>query len=351
MPVKPLPPEDLAHVLTHTRELWAEARGKSFFITGGTGFFGMWLLESFAHINDALGLGMSAVVLTRDPAAFALKAPHLESRADLNLIAGDVRTFTFPAGRFDYVIHAATEASAKLNDEAPHEMLDAILGGTRRVLDFAAQCGVKKLLLTSSGAVYGKQPSVITHVSEDYLGAPDPLLPGSAYGEGKRVSEHMCAVHARQHGYEAKIARCFAFVGPHLPLDTHFAIGNFIRDAMRGDPIKIGGDGTPMRSYLYASDLAIWLWTLLFKAPAGLAFNVGSAEDLSIRQLAETVALATGSSSAVHVNHRPDAARPVSRYAPAVSLARSLLDLDTFIPLQAAIVKTIRWHTQSIHTR
>jgi nucleoside-diphosphate-sugar epimerase len=343
MPVKPLPPEDLAHILALTREHWAEARWKSFFITGGTGFFGMWLLESFAHINDALGLGMRATVLTRDPAAFALKAPHLTSRADLHFIAGDVRTFTFPAGRFDYVVHAATEASAKLNDEAPQEMLDAIIGGTRRVLEFAAQCGVKKLLLTSSGAVYGKQTADMTHVSEDYLGAPDPLLPGSAYGEGKRVSEHMCAVHARQHGYEVKIARCFAFVGPHLPLDAHFAIGNFIRDAMRGDPIKIGGDGTPMRSYLYASDLTVWLWTLLFRASPARAYNVGSDDDLSIAQLAATVATALGGKSIVTVAQRPDPLRPLSRYVPSVTRAQTELGLRSHVSLAGAIQRTAHW--------
>lgn len=349
MPAKPLPPEDLTHVLTHTRELWAEARGRSFFITGGTGFFGMWLLESFACINDRLALGMSATVLTRDPAAFALKAPHLADRADLHFITGDVRSFVYPSGKFDYVIHAATEASAKLNEEAPQEMLDAIIGGTRRVLDFAAQCAVKKFLLTSSGAVYGKQPSNLTHVSEDYAGAPDPLLPASAYGEGKRVSEHLCVVHARQHGYEVKIARCFAFVGPHLPLDAHFAIGNFIRDAMRGHPIIIEGDGSPMRSYLYASDLAVWLWTILFKAPASRAFNVGSADDLSIRELAQTVADATCNGSPVIVARQPHPDRPVSRYVPSVSYAQSLLGLKTLVPLNLAVSKTAGWHRTAPH--
>jgi nucleoside-diphosphate-sugar epimerase len=341
--LKPLPSDDLAHVLAHTRELWAEAAGRSFFITGGTGFFGMWLLESFAHINDTLGLSMRAVVLTRDPVAFALKAPHLARRSDLQFIQGDVRTFAFPAGRFDYVIHAATEASAKLNDEAPHEMLDSIIGGTRRVLDFAAQCGVKKLLLTSSGAVYGKQPSEITHVSEDYAGAPDPLLPGSAYGEGKRVSEHMCAIHARQHRYEVKIGRCFAFVGPYLPLDGTFAIGNFIRDALRGDPIRIGGDGTPMRSYLYAADLAVWLWALLFKAPSARAYNVGSAEALSIKQLAETVSTAFSERSTVQLAQSPALNRPISRYVPAVDRAATELGLYNTVTLHDAIQRTERW--------
>ncbi len=343
MPVKPLPPEDLAHVLTHTRELWAEARGRSFFITGGTGFFGMWLLESFTHINDSLELGMRATVLTRDPAAFTLKAPHLADRDDLTFIQGDVRSFDFPPGRFDYIIHAATEASAKLNEEAPHEMLDAIIGGTRRVLEFAAQCGVEKLLLTSSGAVYGKQPSDLTHVSEDYLGAPNPLLPGSAYGEGKRVSEHLCAVHAHQHGYEVKIARCFAFVGPHLPLDAHFAIGNFIRDALSGRPIQVSGDGTPMRSYLYASDLALWLWTLLFKAPTGLAFNVGSADAVSIADLAHIVK-ETLNAPAVTIAQAPRSSYSTSIYVPSVILVISKLNLRQYISLPNSIMKTSKWN-------
>jgi len=331
-------------VLEHTRELWAEARGQSIFITGGTGFFGMWLLESFTHANDTLALGARATVLTRDPAAFARKAPHLAIREDLTFIQGDVRTFAFPAGTFTYIIHAATEASAELNDEAPHEMLDAIIGGTRRVLDFAAQCGVKKLLLTSSGAVYGKQPPELTHIPEDYLGAPDPLLPGSAYGEGKRVSEHLCAVHALQHGYEVKIARCFAFVGPHLPLDAHFAIGNFIRDALAGRPIQINGDGTPLRSYLYAADLAIWLWTILFRAPTARAYNVGSDCSLSIREVAESVRASVEPRIEVQIARPPSAGVPIARYVPDVRRAAQELNLAVSIPPADALRRTACWH-------
>jgi len=341
--VKPLPPEDLAHVLKSTSEHWAEAKGRAFFITGGTGFFGMWLLESFAYINDTLGLDLRATVLTRDPLAFASKAPHLTARADLTFIRGDVRVFEFPSGQFDYVIHAATEASAKLNEVDPQEMLDAIIGGTRRVLDFAAQAGVKKLLLTSSGAVYGKQPAEITHVSEDYLGAPDPLLPSSAYGEGKRVAEHMCVVHARQHAYEVKIARCFAFVGPHLPLDTHFAIGNFIKDAIQKKPIKIKGDGSPKRSYLYASDLSIWLWTILFQGLSGNAYNVGSPYSIGIEELANQInSICHG--QRVEVEQKNTGCAPVSQYIPFTLKAEKELGLKTRVDLKNAITKTFDWY-------
>jgi dTDP-glucose 4,6-dehydratase len=339
----PLPPEDLDHVLGHTRELWAAAQGGRFFITGGTGFFGVWLLESFAHANDALRLGMSAVVLTRDPGAFARKAPHLAARPDLAFVQGEVRDFAFPPGPFTHVIHAATAASVKLNEEAPQEMLDTIVRGTRRVLEFSAQAGVKKLLFTSSGAVYGPQPPALTHLSENHP-VPASLLPGSAYAEGKRVAEQLCVAHAEQNGCEVKLARGFAFVGPHLPLETHFAIGNFIRDARRGGPVRVNGDGTPHRSYLHAADLAVWLWTILFRGPSGRAYNVGSDADLSLRALAQLVASSAGGGcEVVLAQPAPVVGVPVNRYVPDIRRAREELGLEVWIDLQAALARTAGW--------
>jgi nucleoside-diphosphate-sugar epimerase len=340
----PLPKCDLEHVYVHTQDLWEEARGKSIFITGGTGFFGVWLLETICYVNDRLDLRLKATVLTRYAACFLEKCPHLRKRNELNFIEGDVRNFDFPDGKFSFVIHAATEASAKMNEEEPDKMLSCIIDGTRRVLEFAAQCGVKKMLVTSSGAVYGKQPPNLTHIPENYSGAPDPTLCSSAYGEGKRVSEHLSVVHAKNYGYEVKIARCFAFVGPHLPLDGTFAIGNFIRDALARQPIQVGGDGSPMRSYLYAADLAIWLWTLLFKAPSGIAYNVGSNEDISIRQLAQVVADGVGKGLPVHVAQALDSQRPLLRYVPNVDRAKNDLGLSKTVSLLDAIQRTHDWN-------
>ena len=334
---------DLEHVLDRTRALWEELRHGRIFITGGTGFIGCWLLESFAWANERLGLDAEALVLTRNPEAFAKKAPHLAHRADIGFQTGDVRDFVFPSGPFSHVIHAATEASAKLNEENPALMLDTIVAGTRRALDFSAQCGAKKFLLTSSGAVYGTQPPEVALLAEDFPGAPDVSSPRSAYGEGKRVSELLCAMQGRGGALETKIARCFAFVGPYLPLDAHFAIGNFIRDALAGGPIMVKGDGTPYRSYLYAADLSVWLWSILFRGAANRPYNVGSDAALSIAETAETVSRALGGSVRVSIAQWPAAGRAAQRYVPETARARSELQLQAWVELEDAIRRTAQW--------
>jgi dTDP-glucose 4,6-dehydratase len=340
----PLPIADLDLILDHTRELWAEMRGQRMLITGGTGFFGCWLVESFLHANRVLELGARATVLTRNPAAFGQKCPHLAPDPAIELLAGDVRDFPFPEGEFRYVIHAASEVSAGQSGDDAQEVFDAIVRGTERVLQFAAQHGTRKLLLTSSGAVYGPQPASITHIPEDYSGALDSNAAGSAYADGKWAAELLCARYGSAHGFECKIARCFAFVGPHLPLDGHFAIGNFIRDAMRGEAISIEGDGTPKRSYMYAADLAVWLWTMLFRAPAQEAFNVGSEQAVSILELAHAVNAALGSKAGVRVAQKAVDGAPARQYVPSTAKAQRMLGLRPQVSLDEVIRRTAAWH-------
>jgi len=341
--------QDLDHILEHTKALWEDLREKKVFITGGTGFFGKWLLESFAWANDQLKLDAQMVVLSRDPDYFKTRHPHLAEASGIRFHQGDVRNFEFPQERFDFIIHAATDASAQLNIENPLFMVDTIVDGTRRTLEFARHCGAKRFLMISSGAVYGKQPPDLSHIPEDYSGAPDPIQPASAYGEAKRLVELLCSVYQKEYGIETVIARCFAFVGPYLNLNIHYAIGNFIRDGLAGGPIKVNGDGTPYRSYLYAADLAVWLWTILFRGVPGEAYNVGSEDAISIRDLAHQVAASFPNSPKVVIAKSPVPGRPPERYVPCIDRAKHELGLQCWISIDESINRTIRFYQQACH--
>lgn len=337
--------DDLNHIFAHTKDFWEEIKGKNIFITGGTGFFGCWLLESFVWANEKLNLNASVLILTRDYNAFKKNAPHLVNNPAIKFHIGDVRNFEFPKGEFPYIIHAAaTSARATFNNEDPLIKFDTTVEGTKHVFDFAVKCHAKKLLFTSSGAVYGRQPPKMTHISEDYCGAPDPVGLNSAWGVSKRAAELLCALYSKKYGIETKIARCFALVGPHLPLDIHYAIGNFIADRIKNRPIIIKGDGSPYRSYLYASDLVIWLWTILFRGENCRPYNVGSEEAINIYSLAKIITKISQPELEVNIMQKRVSNKPEERYVPSTQRARNELNLKQIISLEDSIKRTIEWN-------
>lgn len=342
-----LPIEDLDQVLDAVGPHWERLRGQHLLLTGGTGFIGKWLLATFLHANRRLDLSARVVVLSRRPEAFLNEYPELRDAPEVTWLSGDVRDFALEAaGGCTFAIHAATDVVAT---SLPAEILDTCTAGTQRVLSAMGHGGSRaRVLLLSSGAVYGRTPPEVPVIPEEWQGAPDPLAPSSAYGEGKRVSELLCAMAASARPeLEVSIARCFAFVGPHLPLDKHFAIGNFIGAAMKGQDIRIQGDGTPLRSYLYAADLAHWLWVLLITAKSGRAYNVGGTEALSIGDLAHRVNRVLNGSGDVQIAQSPRPGVPPQAYVPSVDRIAAELALTPSVGLDDAILRTARWAGQS----
>jgi dTDP-glucose 4,6-dehydratase len=339
-----LPHEDLAHVLEHTKRLWDDVRGQAIFLTGGTGFVGRWLLESLLRANDTLGLNITVVALTRNPERFRAECPQLAGHPAVQLVSGNTVSFDFPDGVFPYVIHAAVEPGFTPDAQRPLGMFEADIAGTRRVLEFAHQCGTRRFLFTSSGAVYGRQPSGIKHVSEDYAGAPSTIDTNSVYGQAKRTSEFIAAMYGRVYGFDVIVARLFAFVGPLLPLHGNYAVGNFVRDVLHGGPVRVQGDGTPYRSYLYAADLAVWLWTLLFRGDPGQAYNVGSPDDLTIADLARVVVDATAPETRIEIHCEPVPGAPPLRYVPDTRRAETELGLRPSIPVAEGVRRMWLWN-------
>lgn len=332
--------EDCKNILKRSRCNYNKLANKKLFITGGTGFFGKWFLHSFLSINKILQLDASITVLSRSSEKFISNNPCFAEQSEIKFVSGDIRDFVILDNSYDYLVHAATPASAKLESENPEEMYSIIADGTKHVLDFAKQTGVKKILLTSSGAVYGIQPPDLPHISENYH--PDPV---TTYGIGKLESERLCI----ESGIDTAIARCFAFVGPFLPLDIHYAIGNFIRDALEGNTITVKGDGRPYRSYLYAADLMVWLWTILLEGVPGTAYNVGSENAVSIAELAKVISKCVSPNIGYSIIGKPDLHTPAPRYIPNTEKARKELGLKQSYSLTDSIKRTIQWaHRSSI---
>lgn len=352
--MNPLLPEDIDFVLQELSSTYEHLRNRRIFITGGTGFFGCWLIETLLAANAQRKLGVKLTVLSRDPAAFAQRVPHLASPSDLSWVRGGILELSDDyvarqlSGRWrgDAVIHLVTEANLSATAAEPLAAMEVIVEGTRRALDFAFAAGAKRFLFTSSGAVYGRQPSELPLIVETFSGAPETTDLTSAYGaagNAKRYAELLCAAYAKQRGLEAVIARCFTFVGPHLPLGSKFAAGNFLEAALEGRDLVIKGDGTPVRSYLYAADLTVWLLTLLTRGTPGRAYNVGSEEAVSIRDLAETIKAVSGKRLQINVLGQRDPLKPLDRYVPSTHRAAEELGLIQKIPLETALERTLRW--------
>lgn len=313
------------------------------FITGGTGFFGRALLRYLLN-KSGKGLPMPEItLLSRAPEVFRRTFPEFASLPWIQMVQGDVQDIggMKGLGSFTHVLHAATD-STRGTQMTPLDRFDQILDGTRSALEFAVQAGATRFLLTSSGGVYGPPPEGMELIPEDFNGIPDPLDSGQAYSIAKRGAEHLTAVYHQAYGLETVLARCFAFVGEDLPLDVHFAVGNFLHDALYAEGIRIKGNGHPIRSYMDQEDLAEWLWVMLDRGLPNRAYNVGSDVAISLRDLAYRIRdiLAPQKDVMIEGQSWADGGRNV--YVPSIVRARNELGLDLRFDLNLAIQRATR---------
>ena len=327
-------------ILRQVGDSWLKLKNKNIFITGGTGFIGKWLVGSLLLANENYSLNCKVTILTRNSRVFSNLHKFIANDLAVSFIDGDVRFLACFDREYDYVIHAATDVAIS---NSAIDTFDVCSLGTRSVLDFAIKSKASNFLLLSSGAVYGKQPSTLSSVPESYNGMPDRISDNSAYGLGKISAEWMASEYGRTSALNTKIARCFAFVGPYLPMDKHFAIGNFIKDAVRGNPIVINGDGSPIRTYLYAADLAAWLWRILLDGDNGSIFNVGGDRQISIGELAHLVRHEVNKNAKVEVRSQVRKNILPERYVPDISFAKEKLNLFPSVSLEESIKSTAEW--------
>jgi dTDP-glucose 4,6-dehydratase len=316
--------------------------GSRVLLTGGTGFVGKWLIETAKIACDNEATSFEMVVPTR-----SLNSKHaLETKLigfkNLSLVQGDLLNAEPDIGNVDAIIHAATPASAALNESDPIEMTRINTQSMQSALKFAEN--KLPFLFTSSGAVYGNQPQTVAHIPEKQ-GPPFSELT-SAYAKGKLLAETTCMQAGEEGSCTPIIARLFAFSGRYLPRDTHFAIGNFVQNVLDRKPILINSDGQSRRSYLYGADMAIWLWSALAKKTPPHPLHIGSEHSISILELAQVVAAV----SAAELNFTPEirvaetSANPEKfhQYVPSNSDTRAYLNVQEWTSLNAGITQMIR---------
>ncbi|MBF0193596.1 MAG: NAD-dependent epimerase/dehydratase family protein [Magnetococcales bacterium] len=338
---------DLNWIVKEVGGLWEDFKDGRIFLTGGTAFFGIWILASLQAANKAHGLSCRIVVLSRNPDAFLAKFPEFQDDPLISFVTGDVRNFIYPKGDFTHVIHGAVE-TRKGGAPSAIALLDVLSNGTQRVLEFAGQSGVEKFLFLSSGAVYGSIAVGSKGVEEGVSSNLFPQDINTTLGIGKFSAEHLCAQFAKLHNIDIKIARCFTFIGPFMPMHGKLAIGNFISDAIEKNEIQINSDGSSVRSYMYVTNLMVWLWNILVRYNSPLPINVGSSTTITIKDLAKLTGKIVANEKQVTVKFNDKKIAISSTYVPSIKQAKEQLGLRDSTNLEVAISKTANWYKQWI---
>jgi dTDP-glucose 4,6-dehydratase len=316
---------------------------KSLLLTGGSGFFGQSILDAYRRgLLVPLEIGR-VVALARHATRLRDEAPEL-CGAGVELVDADVLQLDSVFGA-DVVIHAAASSDARRYRSDPDGQARIIEEGTRRVCEAVLRARhAPQFLHVSSGAVYGRQPPGVVALAEDAVAVSDGAAGKEVYAPAKRAAEEVVRDFGQASRASVRIARCFAFVGPYLPRDQHFAIGNFIGNALRGQPVEVRARHPVFRSYLHSDDLVVWLLRIATaEGKGGDVFNVGSDEAVEIRDLASIVADIAGVPVSLPESHGESGeAAPADRYVPDVGKARRELGLTVTIPLRDAVERTLR---------
>ena len=337
--------EDCEQVTTGVSTALSALKGECILITGGTGFIGTWLTELVAFLNDTHNFNTKLILLSGRAYNFSAKAPHLAMRKDVVIIERDIRSLLDISSDVSWIIHAAANPDNRLHASDPLKTMDVIVKGTESVLMAATRLpNLQKFLNISSGLVYGSQPLELETIPENFRGTLDFTSINCAYAEAKRMGETLCAVYRNQHRLPIVNARPFAFIGPYQLLDRPWAINNFIRDGLLGGPIRILGDGETVRSYMYPSDMAFWLLSILVQGTVGLSYNVGSPYGVTLRQLAEKIADHFPLRPKIISRVAEDGNSNHSKFVPDITLAQKTLDLGLKVDIETAIKRTIAWN-------
>jgi UDP-glucuronate decarboxylase len=283
--------EDILSVISEPLP-WEAFSGANVLVTGAAGFLPAYLVETLLLLNESiLSRPVHVVALVRSEERARIRFADYVRRDDLQIVIQDVSDPLTISTRFDYIIHAASQASPRFYKIDPVGTLKANLLGTYHLLNAAKEHACKGFLYFSSGDVYGNVDPACTSVRENQGGFLDPADVRSCYGESKRMGETMCVSWAHQFGVPTHIVRPSHTYGPGMRLDDGRVFADFVRDILSGGPISLLSDGSARRCFCYLADATAGFFTVLLKGAAGQAYNVANPEgECTIAELAERLA-------------------------------------------------------------
>lgn len=341
-----LPFVDLQHIDDGVGSNAEALRNSKVLLTGASGFFGMWMLETLIWLNISKSLNMVIHVVVRNTFAFK-NGLSSWTEGQLKIIEGDLATLILYPDSYKYIIHLASEQIRSGDDASLFNHMNKSVAAANNLIALAKVCETDSILFTSSGAVYSDYLGLHSSGSpfvENIQYAKDVQNEKAIYSETKRYIELLFSTASVNFNFKIKIARCFSFIGPFLPLNSNYAIGNFIRDALQGRDIVINGNGKPLRSYMYASDLIIFLLLILIKGRPGIPYNVGSPENYSIHEVAKLVRDISGAITEIQILNLGPKNGAGDQYLPDLKNIISEFGRSDFISLRKAIKKTIDWN-------
>lgn len=335
--------EDLATVCTQAEAGLRRLAGATVLVAGGAGFLPSYLVDALAYANhELLDEPCRVICLDNMVTGVGARLAHLVDRPDVAFVDHDLVQPYDPGERVDHIVHAASIASPTWYRRHPLETIDVNVGGTRNLLELARQQEVTSLLYLSSSEIYGDPPPDRVPTSEEYWGHVSCTGPRACYDESKRLAETLCATYQRLHQLPVKVARPFNVYGPRLRLDDGRVIPDFMRDALDGEPVTLYSDGQVTRSFCYVTDAAAALLLLLATdAPEG-AYNVGTAEEVTIGRVAELVASLAGTEVRRATSEDPQYLTDnPSRRCPDLSKTTGAIDWRPRVHLEEGLGRTL----------
>lgn len=309
-------------------------------ITGGAGFIG-------SHLCDLLvAQGHRVVAMDNLITGHLRNIAHLQDCPSFSFVHHDVTRPIHIEGPLDAILHLASLPSPVDYLEKPIQTLKVGALGTHNALGLAKAMGAR-FLLASTSEVYGDP--LVHPQPESYWGNVNPVGPRGVYDESKRFAEALTMAYHRAHGLQTRIARIFNTYGPRMRLKDGRVVPNFVRQALRGEPLTVYDDGSRTRSFCHVSDLVEGLHRLLL-SDEPLPVNLGNPQEMTILELARAVIGASGSASQITFIAPGDERTvddPHSRQ-PDITRARTILGWEPRVGLEEGLAKTISWFRNQV---